>query len=83
MTSSSFIRTLTSKLFPVEVTSDDTVLTVKEKIRATEGFQPQRQRLILAGADPVTLEDQKLLSEYEIPAEKEIHLVMPMGVNCA
>jgi hypothetical protein len=43
------IKTLQGNTFPIECAESDTVLAVKEKVKAAQGFEPETQKLIYAG----------------------------------
>jgi len=66
-----YIKTLTGKIVPLQVTSWSMVLDVKRLIQDKEGIPPCQQRLIFAGRQ---LEDDLLLREYKIQPESMFHL---------
>ncbi|KAJ5079290.1 a-macroglobulin complement [Anaeramoeba ignava] len=67
-----FIKTLTGKVFTIEVNPDDTITKVKEKIQDQEGILANQQRLIFSGKP---LNDDKTLSDYQIKKGSSLHLV--------
>ncbi|CAF1086856.1 unnamed protein product [Adineta steineri] len=67
-----FVKTLTGTSFPLYVNSKMDVLTVKELIQDVHGIPCDLQRLIF---NRMQLEDDKILSDYDIPDEGTVHFL--------
>uniref|UniRef100_A0A0G4I3N7 Ubiquitin-like domain-containing protein n=1 Tax=Chromera velia CCMP2878 TaxID=1169474 RepID=A0A0G4I3N7_9ALVE len=67
-----FVKTLECKTITLDVRGLDSIETVKSKICAKEGMQPEIQRLIFAGKQ---LEDGRTLEHSHIEMECTVHLV--------
>ena len=68
-----FLRTLKGKEIPLQIPSTETVQNVKKAIQEIEGTPVDDQRLVFAGKQ---LDDARTLSDYHIPNEAKIHLIM-------
>ena len=60
-----FVKTLASKVIPLEVINSDTIEEVKAKFYAEDGIRPDMQQLTLSGK---LLENEKTLEDYDIRA---------------
>ncbi|KAI8723014.1 Ubiquitin-like domain-containing protein [Fusarium sp. LHS14.1] len=63
------------KIILEQMSSSDTVLNLKLRIREEEGTQVHRQRLIFNGKQ---LEDERTLSDYGILKGETVHMVMQL-----
>ena len=67
------IRTLSGKTIVVEVDPDETVESLKAKIRDKEGIPPEQQRLIFGAKH---LDPLKAVSDYDIREDSTLNLVL-------
>ena len=68
-----YVKTLTGKTIPLNVTSSSMVEDVKRLVHCTEGCPPDQQRLLFTS---VSLEDGRTLRDYNIQPKSTIHLVL-------
>ncbi len=67
------IKTMTGKIFTLEVDSQDTIETIKLKVQDQEGIPPEQQLLTYEGKE---LEDGRTLNDYNIGKGSTISLVL-------
>jgi len=68
-----FLKTLQGKTIPMEVSSSDTIQSVKSRIHEKEGIPIDQQRLVFNGKQ---LEDNNTISDYGITTDASVHLVL-------
>lgn len=68
-----FIQTLTGKTVTLDTQPSDSIESIKNKLQDREGIPNYEQRLIFAGKQ---LEDDKILSDYNISKESVVHLAL-------
>ena len=68
-----FVKTLARKTITLEVSLNDTIATIKNKIEDKEQISPVLQRLTFGGKD---LENSCTLFSYNIQKESTIHLLL-------
>ncbi|KAF7933242.1 hypothetical protein EAE99_003127 [Botrytis elliptica] len=69
------IKTLTGKSFPVHVSSDMTVATLKDRIQGKESIPIDQQRLIFMGK---TLEEHHTLGDISVEEGMTVYLVLKL-----
>lgn len=76
-----FIKTLQGKTMTIDVSDDDTIESIKEKIFEKEGIPIEQQRLVFNGKQ---LEDNQTINGYGIDDGSSIHLVLRLrgGYRC-
>jgi len=68
-----FVKTLSGKTISVDVEPDESVESLKAKIREKEGVPLDQQRIIFGGKH---LDELKTLSDYDIDDDSTLHLVL-------
>lgn len=68
-----FVKTLTGKTSTITVEAQDSIQSIKEKLRAKEGIPESDQRLVFAGKH---LEDDRVISDYNIREDSTIYLLL-------
>lgn len=71
-----FIKYLTGKTLVLEVSIDEPILKIKEKIFQIDGFPIEKQKLFFQGE---VMEDHKVLSYYKYYLEASAHLVIKLN----
>ena len=73
-----FVKTVTGQTIELDVEPSESIEGLKVLIQNSLGIPPAQQRLIYAGT---TLSDGRTLSDYNIPREATIHLVILASVS--
>jgi len=68
-----FLKTLQGKTIPMEVSSTDTIQSIKSRILDKEGIPVEQQRLVFNGKQ---LEDSQKLDDYGLQNDNTVHLVL-------
>ena len=71
-----FIKTLRSKIIALDVSQDDKILLVKQKIQDREGIPAEMLRLIYEGKQ---MKDDLILSDYNVQKESTLHIHAPIS----
>ena len=66
-----FVRTLTGKIFTLQVQPPHSIETVKKKVQEKEGILSSQQHLIFRSQE---LEDRLTLENYKVPRESTLHV---------
>ena len=73
-----FVRFFGKKIITLEVDPDNSVEDIKQKIQCKESIPPSQQHLMFNGKQ---LEDGHTLSDYNIPQQSTIHVVLLIFVK--
>eukprot|EP01083_Nonionella_stella_P001726 4919_1 len=71
------IKTLTDKVMNIDVTSKDTVQSVKEQVQNQAAIPPEQQRLIFGGK---VLKNDRILSDYDVQPNSTLWCIR-MGIR--
>ncbi|KAN0128569.1 ubiquitin [Lactarius tabidus] len=69
------VKTLTGKEIELDISSDDKIFRIKEKVEEQSGVPPPQQRLIFGGRQ---MQDEKTASEFNITSGAVLHLVLAL-----
>ena len=67
---------LSGKIISIVCCESDTIQTIKEKIQIKQGIPPDQQSISYGGK---RLEDDKLISDYNIVDGCSVYLVLKLG----
>jgi hypothetical protein len=70
-----FVKTLTGKTVALEVESNDTIESVRQKFLEKEGEEPD---LVFGGTE---LEADRTLGDYNIQKESTLHAILPVAAT--
>ncbi len=68
-----FIKTLSGKTLTLDISSNESISNIKNKIHEKEGIPVDHQRLVFNGKQ---LEDTESVGSYGITSESNLHLVL-------
>eukprot|EP00750_Incisomonas_marina_P028757 INCI6892.1.p1 GENE.INCI6892.1~~INCI6892.1.p1 ORF type:complete len:100 (-),score=5.77 INCI6892.1:46-345(-) len=68
-----FLRTITGKVYSLDMEPSDTVLILKTKFQDKTGIPVRVQRTIYSGR---LLEDSRTLADYNIARDSTLHVVL-------
>lgn len=73
-----FVKMLTGKTLTLEYKPKESVIEFKQRVMHQEGIPIEQQRMIFAG---VQLENDRLLSDYNVKEESTLHLVLRLSIG--
>lgn len=73
-----FVKMLTGRTLTLDYKPKESVIEFKQRVMDQEGIPIEQQRMIYAG---VQLENDKLLSDYNIKEEATLHLVLRLSIG--
>ena len=76
-----FVKSMSGKTLSVDVEPDESIESLKAKIREKEGIAPDQQRVVFEGKQ---LDSTKSISDYGIEEDSTLHLVLRLrgGLSC-
>ena len=74
-----FVKTLSGKTTTVEVEAGQTIASIKEKLRETEGIPVKEQRLTFSGKN---LDDNRTIGYYDMINWSFVSLLLRLKGGC-